>query len=92
MRPAQLEGIASCGRHGPTIERTLGMRDQLVDHQPGQSSLRPHLRASLWDDGEADLIIVEADPDDFAQQQQRSGQLYLGCQSLPASAAYWTHW
>lgn len=67
MRPAQLEGMTDCGRHGPTIERTLGMKYQLVNRCSLQYILRPHLRAPLWDDCEADLIIVEANPNDFAQ-------------------------
>lgn len=91
MRPAQLKNIADCGRDRPTIERTLGMNYQPVNNCSWQYILRPHLRASLWDDCEADLIIVEANPNDFAQQQQRSGQLYLRVNSLLASAAYWTH-
>lgn len=38
---------------------------------------RPDLRASFGDDGESNLIVVEADPDDFAKQQKRSSQLYM---------------
>ena len=37
---------------------------------------RPDLSASLWDDGEANMLIVKADPGDLTQGRQRSCELY----------------
>ena len=37
------------------------------------SDVRPHLTALLWDNGEAQLLIVELEPDIFAQRRERGG-------------------
>jgi hypothetical protein len=37
--------------------------------------LRPYLSAGLWDDGEADAVVVKAHPGDLAQRRQRSREL-----------------
>ena len=48
----------------------------LLPYQPIDRTLdvRPHLTALLWDNSEAQLLIIELKPDIFAQRREGRGQ------------------
>lgn len=62
-----VSGRLQIGFQGHTIERTLWIGRQQSSKVRDRISLRPNLGPSFRDDGEADLVIVKANPSNLTQ-------------------------